>query len=1018
MLNELYITDGETQLDLIAGSDGIYLDNWVPSVAVFKGGGAWRTPTLSDGRRLVQANYDNVIETFALKVSDAQQTVVIAAVQKLRKLLEAAAAFWTSNGKSAPVYLKVQAEAESAARYALIYDAHAGQDWNPFDSPFTGEALAEVREFPLLVERGQWQDCVPLTSAAIMLNDLRQVDSTRAMSQVATLAVLDYTNWPVNWPGTVYEYVITDTYNSNNIYYSTDIGRTWNALNSPNANNPLTGIVAPGDVLIVFGNDNGVLNGGACWRSTDRGITWIDKRSLWRKEGVLYMTPDRADVFVSTGTIGTSAELMRTSDAGVSWQNITMPETNVGIRCMLKAADGNLYVVNWHSKVFRTRVYIPDATDWEQLQTLTVNNYFVHTMLQSSTGRIFVLSDDCLYYTDDYFQTVQVTWRPSKEPAGANAQKHNMAQGTDGTLYIGTQKGFYFSKDDGLSWSLYSAPAALHASNVYYGPLLMHDFWQYGAPATYGLEVGFSYHDGNDNSNHFLLLPKKQLTWVGHTAEKGMAVANKHLDININHVLAWDQSAGTYTEKFPAPSLPYNFLPSPSGQYDTLVFGIDTLYGNISFNSVVLDMIEAIFADSFGFSFQQYDGALWQPASGHTEGSTRAAELTVSSCETRTDWVQSTLNGVLAYWLKISIIYSAEYGCQMRLHRNPYTLDRNFIEVPADAIKGDLPALGRFKLTGIGDNDGGSNAPALYMRRVVIGKRTVSRGADFRSMLAFSDVQTDKRISCELAVNDVTYITTGQVFTLTGKKVQYAVQNDDNEYVDRVTVNIAAPLSLAYRGAFRAFVRCQLTAGASTDLQARIAVRSGSGTTLQVSSREPFIVVNAADFQLIDCGQIVISGSEVYEGDDNADVLKIGVQVRNNVNAYRTLILHDLILIPSDEWSGDFIDSAADSLTASSSKIGGTGSGYRAYLDVDSTDPRSVIKSPLRKKSSLDQVMSVYQPVCSSPLTFDPGTAQRFYFLMARTDTTPGNIWEARKDYVLGVEAEAVQRWLGMRGAE
>src|SRR3990170_8835714 len=96
----LKITDGTTSISLIAddsyGKGPFYLNSWRQAVAQPKGGGVFQQSALSDGRRIISKQWENVIDTFTLHIGDVDQDSLIDSLQDLRELLEKAVQYWTT----------------------------------------------------------------------------------------------------------------------------------------------------------------------------------------------------------------------------------------------------------------------------------------------------------------------------------------------------------------------------------------------------------------------------------------------------------------------------------------------------------------------------------------------------------------------------------------------------------------------------------------------------------------------------------------------------------------------------------------------------------------------------------------------------------------------------------------------------------------------------------------------------------------------------------------------------------
>jgi hypothetical protein len=139
----LKITDGTTTVNLINTGNGFLLSDWRPAIAPVKDDGVWQSNSLSDGRRMVLQRWDNVVETFVMHVRNCNQDDTIEQMQDLRRLLQSAVEYWTSEHKVSPVWIEARAPNETNTRYALIYSwKDGGDNNNPFAQPFFGRRSA------------------------------------------------------------------------------------------------------------------------------------------------------------------------------------------------------------------------------------------------------------------------------------------------------------------------------------------------------------------------------------------------------------------------------------------------------------------------------------------------------------------------------------------------------------------------------------------------------------------------------------------------------------------------------------------------------------------------------------------------------------------------------------------------------------------------------------------------------------------------------------------------------------
>lgn len=157
----LRVTDGTSTIDLIRGVWRLF--RWQPSIVQPKGGGTWRSSPLSEGRRLVNRQFGNAIETFELKAKRSGADNLISELQDLQRLLEKAVEYWTTSWQNEPVWIEARARCETNTRYALLYNWQIPELRNWYAQPFamTPRILDDVT---LILERGHWTENNPLST--------------------------------------------------------------------------------------------------------------------------------------------------------------------------------------------------------------------------------------------------------------------------------------------------------------------------------------------------------------------------------------------------------------------------------------------------------------------------------------------------------------------------------------------------------------------------------------------------------------------------------------------------------------------------------------------------------------------------------------------------------------------------------------------------------------------------------------------------------------------------------------
>lgn len=145
-----------------AGQDGYFLDpeqNWQPAYPQIKNGGVYAQSPLTDGRSLVSAANDDVLETFNILVKAASWMNHATLMSRLFRLREDASLFHTSEYQVDPVFIEYRHSDARAPQYALIKTMEVAS--SELDYPDANQ-IAVTRVTLRVMRVGGWQAVVPV----------------------------------------------------------------------------------------------------------------------------------------------------------------------------------------------------------------------------------------------------------------------------------------------------------------------------------------------------------------------------------------------------------------------------------------------------------------------------------------------------------------------------------------------------------------------------------------------------------------------------------------------------------------------------------------------------------------------------------------------------------------------------------------------------------------------------------------------------------------------------------------
>ena len=460
------------------------------------------------------------------------------------------------------------------------------------------------------------------------------------------------------------------------------------------------------------------------------------------------------------------------------------------------------------------------------------------------------------------------------------------------------------------------------------------------------------------------------------TCDDIVYTVNKQNQANLTHAYWYDATgAGSWSGNLIGMGLPFDLLPDPIQVGDIVYFGIDTTVADAGpFNNLVFDIgtIGAGYAGTWKYQNVALPGGPGWAALTVLDNTAAFFNADVNSVHWKPPdaWEENAVNGVAGWWVMFEVTgVPGGLTTPEQQTRDIYTTTWPVVDLESDIVAGDIPALSRVIVRNQSDMDLGVNPPELYANRIVMGLRSVSRGADFNAYLNAADEQYPA------GVTFLTYSPGGSTTTIeeaprapAGKYTQ--VLNAPASWELYMQWPILSTHSYQYFGKFKVFARGWQINGATGDILIRL--RIGMGTTggvWEISDAKPFLTTT--DFEVLDLGNIILPTSSMLS---TSDRMSLNIRLQAYGNAATDFFIYDLILVPVDEWAGDFVETSKSAGVA----VGSRGDAGH-YLDVDSiTFPKEMIKSLVRDSGA--QVRGAYQPIVASKAILQANAAQRLWF--------------------------------------
>ena len=198
-------------------------------------------------------------------------------------------------------------------------------------------------------------------------------------------------------------------------------------------------LVADGHGTLFMGGDRRT----PLWRSTDRGVTWIQKTAGLNTSATTAALVVKGGETVFAALPGAGVFVSR--NHGESWIQINNHLTDLGVQALAVAADGSIIAGTSNGRIFRSS---NDGGVWVQVQGAPIDSY-VTELVADTAGIIYAgsLGQGVFYSADN-----GLTWTPSSDGL-ASLDIVALAIDRQGRVLAGAwASGIYRSAGAGAPW--------------------------------------------------------------------------------------------------------------------------------------------------------------------------------------------------------------------------------------------------------------------------------------------------------------------------------------------------------------------------------------------------------------------------------------------------------------------------------------------------------------------------------------------------------------------------------------
>lgn len=455
-------------------------------------------------------------------------------------------------------------------------------------------------------------------------------------------------------------------------------------------------------------------------------------------------------------------------------------------------------------------------------------------------------------------------------------------------------------------------------------------------------------------------------------------VANKNNTARLTHAFTHDASPSAFGSNIIVGTPPFALLPGTIAVNDAMYFGIQTSAGSGlpagPFNSVVLDIATAaLAAGGLSVQWEYWDGSAWSSLSviDNTDGFQETGINSVHWVQPD-DWATNTVNGVTAYWVRVRVTAVSGAWTQPIAQDAPYTIVRNVIDVPDSATGGSLPSLARLRLDNTADPI--AHDENMAWERVLVGLRSHDLAPNFSSYINLSDRQNPQGITVSVGTNASFQTDTTAA---SGRSIRL-VGGGTATLIPRWTVTVDYANVPSYLGSYKVFVLYTVQGLGVLYHQSQLRVKAGSGYNHIAIDTGPYIVSAASPaipFVVHEVGEVTIR-PDTFTG-DSLDVVEFSWW--SVTDASLDVDFYALVLIPTDEWFGDF--GTDPNVSSNLATVAGS-----RYLSIDSTRylNRAVVADV--RETDTDLAVGRWKQSHNGQMRLQPSGRQLLHFLFMRTD--------------------------------